>query len=807
MSLKSWCVSLQPKRFDWDLVCGSSMSCMVMFFIGCCLTLNLHTLPSVIWPLAVCVPLSLLSLQRVKLRAVVFLLLGFSWACFNFQTFLNTPFPDAYERIDFVALGTIEGLPTTRDENVQFRFRVNAVDDDNLSMLINKRLQLSCYRCTLSIGAGDQWQLTLRAKRPHGYASWGAFDYEKYLFRHQVVAKGYVRLKAHNQRIAVISSSIHIGRQSLLEALRRVVGSGVGGNIIAALTIGVKTGFSNEQKQVFQTTGVSHLMAISGLHVGLVFIGVAFILKWFLWPVARIFEFYPRQQLVLLPALSAAIFYAALAGFAVSTQRALIMLVVYVVCKFLARDVGLIKVLLIAVVVLLLIDPFSILDIGFWLSCGAVAIISLVSSNAKNAHRQGSVSETSTHSQSSTSSNDKLSLFRLQPMLWLGSLPLSVVFFGQVSLISPLINLIAVPLFCMLLIPATLLSTLIFCLGFNTIGAWCLMQLNDVFEFVFKLLEIASQWPGAKIHATALTWWQWLVFILIVLCYRSWLRGSAVLSLLLISSIFAKPSPNFDKDEVGITLLDVGQGLAIVIETANSVTVYDTGPRYGTGFTAASAVLLPFLRYRGIRSVDTLVISHADNDHIGGLETLRDAFPVARTISSRLDKVSDANECFAGQFWQYDQTKFTVISPQVDTPSGSNNLSCVIMMEHYGTKILLSGDIEKQVERFLVRNAKDSLDADILLVPHQGSKTSSTEGFVNAVSPQMAMLAAGYKNHYGHPHPSVVKRYQSKGIELLSTIDDGSILLKVNSQGWSKVLYRQRYMRFWHYQKLPNNRP
>jgi competence protein ComEC len=198
------------------------------------------------------------------------------------------------------------------------------------------------------------------------------------------------------------------------------------------------------------------------------------------------------------------------------------------------------------------------------------------------------------------------------------------------------------------------------------------------------------------------------------------------------------------------------------------------------------------------------VISHADNDHIGGLNKVREAFAVGQTISSRLDKVSGAAECVAGQSWQQDYTLFQVISPQVDTPNGSNNRSCVIMLQHFGTKVLLTGDIEKQVERFLLKTSKELLKADILLVPHQGSKTSSTAQFIEAVAPTIAMLAAGYKNHYGHPHPAVVERYQSRGIDLLSTIKYGSVLLKINSHGWTKVLYRHRYRRFWHYQKMPN---
>ncbi len=762
-----------------------SLICLAMFFVGVSLTLCLGQLPDLSLPILalLLVLIVLFGRNNHGLQIMFFCLLGFSWACYHFNAFSNKPFPDQYERKDFVAQGSIVGLPTSKSGNLQFQFKVDMTEDKRLSILNGGIVQLSCYRCPLPIRAGERWRLTLRVKQPHGYASWGAFDYEKYLYRHRVIAKGYIRLKADNYRIARVSGSIHRLRESMFEDFQRLYGNGIGTNIIAALTLGVKSGFDNQQQQVFQTTGVSHLMAISGLHVGLVFMAVCLLLKCLLWPIARIFDRVPRQTIVLIPALTSACLYAALAGFSVSTQRALVMLIVYVVCKFVTRSANLAKVLLIAITIILIIDPFSILDIGFWLSCGAVAVIAFYATD-----------------------QPKLSLWGLQPKLWLGMLPLSVLFFGQVSIVSPFVNLIAVPLFCLILIPATLASTLLLELGLTTIGSWCLKHLSDVFEIVFNLLELIAQLELAKIYTTPLVWWQWLLFVFLILAY--FLKrhsGRRLIVALFVASIFVKPVKKLADDEVQITLLDVGQGLAMVIETPNSVTVYDTGPRFGTGFTAAQAVLVPFLRQRGIRRIDTLVISHADNDHIGGLEAVRNNFEIKRTISSRLDKVSSASRCVAGDFWRHEQTSFTVLSPQAKTPKGSNNHSCVIMLEHLGTKILLSGDIEKQVERFLVKNSQPFLKADILLVPHQGSKTSSTASFLDAVSPKLAILAAGYKNHYGHPHADVMQRYHQRSIDVLSTIDSGSVLLKINSRGWRKVLYREQERRFWHHQKLPNN--
>lgn len=753
---------------------SSAIVCLPMFFLGACIALGLGTLPNALYLVYVSALVLFFSLRFVVLRSLGVLVLGLAWASYHFNAFSEVQLPEHYEAKDFIATGHVSGLPVSASGGTRFKFKVDGVENPGLAMLINETIQLGCYRCPYVIEAGQRWRFTLRVKKRRGYASWGAYDYEKYLYRHQVIAKGYVRLKGDNQFLENSSNSIHWVRQLLFDELKRVAGDGVGASVLTALVIGEKSGFTNSQREVLQSTGVGHLMAISGLHVGLVFMGVTLLLKVLLWPLARLFERWPRQILILFPALCIAIGYAALAGFSVSTQRAIVMLSVYVLCKFLARETSLLKVLLMSVVLLVLIDPFSILDVGFWLSCTAVSVIVVASVG-----------------------NAKLTLVQLQPRLWLGMLPLSVVFFGQVSIVSPLVNLVAVPIFCMILIPAALLSALALSCGLTSVGVWAVQTLSFIFDLCFQVLEWVSQLRLATIYVTQLSWWQWAIFLLLLVSFIFSVRGRLALSSIFLVSLFFNTASRLVDDELQVTLLDVGQGLAMVIETSNSVTVYDTGPRYPGGFSTAEAVLLPFLRYRGINRIDTLIISHADNDHIGGLDAVLNAFEVHNIVTSRTDKVPNATACKAGQSWRYDQTTFSMISPNAETPSGSNNRSCVVMLEHYDTKILISGDIEKEVERHLVRNSPLLLSADILLVPHQGSKSSSTGAFLDAVSPTLAMLAAGYKNHYGHPHRSVVERYDERGIELLSTIENGSVLLKVNSRRWRKVPYRQRHARFW----------
>lgn len=802
MTLLNTTLPVWMRRLSWSQGYSSHV-CLLAFCCGVFATLCLSELISMFWLHGLVIATALGAVLFRPLIGVLFFILGLAWATQQFNAYLSEPFMPEFEGVDLVVKGTIIDLPSENSGDIRFRLRV---DDSAIVSLVGRRIQLSCYRCALDVRAGQEWSFTVRLKRPHGYASPAAFDYEKYLFRHQIVARGYVRTQGTNALLGLKGQYTNRWRESIREKLKEL-DDGVGRNMIAALTIGDKSGFSQLQKRVFQETGVSHLMAISGLHVGLVFLSVSYLLRWLLWPFARLFDHIPRQHLVLLPAMLAAVSYAALAGFAVSTQRALIMLTVFVFCRLWARKVCLFEVLLISVALLLLYDPFSVLDIGFWLSAGAVFVIALFAAreHADEGSEEGSIDE-EPRSDKPPSSNQ--SLLRLQPRLWLGMLPMTSLFFGQVSMISPVVNLLMVPLFCSALIPLTLMAVLLLNCGAPSVGLVVLEHLAAVFEFVFAGLHWCTSWQHARLFTTPFVFWQWLLVVAIVALELLRVKRRIWLWLVLVGSLFVDTSPALDDDHLHVALLDVGQGLAMVVRTANTVTVYDTGPRYSSGFSAAEAVVLPYLRQHGIKTIDRLIISHADNDHIGGLQVLLEHMEVGEILTSRVDKIPTAQNCVAGQSWTYDRTNFMVISPQIGTPNGSNNRSCVIGIEHHGTRVLISGDIEKPVERYLVNKhvgRDDVLSADIMLVPHQGSKTSSTQEFLQAVQPKLALVAAGYRNHYGHPNPAVAGRYAENGIELLSTIDSGTIELIIDSRGWRTSSFRVSEQRFWHYQKVSNH--
>ncbi len=424
----------------------SSYSGLMLFVLGSALPLLQTRLISMAFLFSALIGVLLLSYWRVHFRCLLFLLLGLLLATWRFQAHLDNTLLSHWERKDISVVAKVMAMPSTRGRDHTFRVQVlEQHTSDQLQHLVGSRLQLSCYRCPFEFGAGQVWNFTVRLKRPHGYASPGVFDYEKYLFRHQIVGKGYLRLKSLNQVIKPEHSGIDQWRAGIKQRLKAHFPKGsVALSVVTALSVGDKSGFNTQQRQVLQSTGLSHLFAISGLHVGLVFMVAVLIFKWLFNMFPRLFEYCPRPLLCLAPAMACAFVYSALAGFAVSTQRALLMLILYVLAQWLLRSVSLLKVLLLAAAIILLHDPFSILDAGFWLSCGAVFVIHLVSArhndqrqpianagllNGINPFSRNSASVNagvsarlvpSEQSDSLSSGKQSVSLLKLQPAIWLG---------------------------------------------------------------------------------------------------------------------------------------------------------------------------------------------------------------------------------------------------------------------------------------------------------------------------------------------------------------------------------------------------
>jgi competence protein ComEC len=419
---------------------------------------------------------------------------------------------------------------------------------------------------------------------------------------------------------------------------------------------------------------------------------------------------------------------------------------------------------------------------GFWLSFAAVAVILYAVSGADAMDWKQRL----------------LAWGRLQWAIAAGLLPLLLFLFQQVSLSGPFANLVAIPVVELAVIPATLLGVAGSILLPDGFAAWPFLLAAKAMALIWPLLELlarveGSQWfqhnPSSWTLGTA------LVGVLLLLAPRGiparWLGLVWLLPLFLVRT--ALPAPG----EARVTLLDVGQGLAVVVQTASHTLVYDTGARLSARFDAGRAVVVPYLRHAGVSRVDTLIISHGDNDHIGGSASLLAAMPVTQVLSSVPERLPNAESCHNGQSWEWDGVRFVILHPELDSRFVGNNRCCVLRVESRFGSALLPGDIAAKAERDLLLRAEAQLHADILVVPHHGSKTSSTENFLDSVHPHVALLPVGYRNRYHHPHPLVAARYRERNITVEDSATSGAITVELGKQGLQLGRYRESQRRYW----------
>jgi competence protein ComEC len=473
-----------------------------------------------------------------------------------------------------------------------------------------------------------------------------------------------------------------------------------------------------------------------------------------------------------------------LAGFGIPARRAVIMVTVIMLAVIINRRSSLGPALCLAAVVTLLVDPLSVLSAGWWLSFWAVVLIAYLAVGRHG--RQGFGGR----------------WIYIHVLLALGMLPILLVFFQSASLVAPLANVIAVPWVGMLVVPLALLGSLVTFLHAAT-GELLLVVAASLLEPVWFWLDWLAEAPFS-------TWQQhqpivWTLLpgvsgLLLLLAPRGipgrWLGLVLLLPVFLVQP--GRPGPG----EVRLTLLDVGQGLATVVQTQHHVLVYDAGPGFSEAFDTGAAVVIPFLRSQGIRSIDTLVVSHGDNDHIGGVPSLLSVYPAGRIISSVPGKIAPATaeHCLRGQHWMWDGVNFGVLHPLTASVPPGNNTSCVLKIEgHGGQGILLTGDIEREAEDILLREQGEALHSAVLVVPHHGSNTSSSPEFLTQVDPAVALFPAGYLNRFRFPKQAVLERYDSRGVDWYQTGLAGAITvnLGVAAQEPAITLYREQKRRYW----------
>ncbi len=757
----------------------------IAFLLGVVLIQQLPTLPSLTWLLtALFISFLLYRLHRPIALTLLSFLAGLLWATLFAQQRLGDALPAVLEGEEVVVEGVVASLPERSSHRLRFLFDIDKLNLNGERYPYPSRVRINWYTGAPKLLPGQRWQLLLRLKRPHGMMNHGGFDYEQWLFQQGIRATGYVRSSAQNRKLdsAGLGAPIEGARYRLQQQLESTLAGEEFGGILRALAIGERAGINDQQWALLLATGTNHLMAISGLHIGLV-AGLVYLLFLWLWRrSARCCQWLAAPRAAALAAIVVAVLYAALAGFSVPTQRAMLMLSLVMGGVFWMCPIQPSRLLSLVLLMVVFHDPLVVLSPGFWLSFGAVALILYGMGGRLNPGgvwwRWG----------------------RVQWLVALGLSPLLLLLFGQAALVAPLANLIAVPLVGLLVVPLTLLGTLM--LSLWTAGGEALLQLAlGLVELLWPLLEFLADILPAMRQAAA-PWWSYgiaLPGVAWMLAPRGWpLRWVGVVPLLPL--LLWHPEP-LTQGTARFTLLDVGQGLAAVVETTNHLLIFDTGPRFRSGFNTGSAVLVPYLRQRGYESIDTLIISHGDNDHIGGAHAVTEAMGVGRILTSVPHKMGwVAHElCHRGEQWQWDGVKFELLHPERLVAQGrGNNDSCVLRVSAAGESLLLTGDIEQEAERELLAHYGEGLRSDILVVPHHGSKTSSSESFVAAVAPRWALLPLGYRNRYGFPHSRITERYRRHGVEMLSSSESGAISFTLGRLEEGPGEYRKSGRRYWH---------
>lgn len=764
---------------------------VVSFLFGICFLHFFPNLPSQLWvilSLFILIGLTCHSFFRTwKIQWALAFGMGFFWALIHAQAITRQILPEALEGVPVVLTGTIATLPDIHHQS--YRFEVDVFKTPALKQWSDPgRIRLHWYKGVekTTLKVGDVWQWTVKLKRPHAYSNPGSFDSERHLFQNKIMAEGRVldKFPFVLQSSSLFSHPIDRFRGWLNQRITSLLNSKPHSGIIRALVIGTRDGITPAQWAVFRNTGTAHLMCISGLHIGLV-AGFAYWIMGLVWRcLPKLCLIYPKSCFSAWGALTISTFYAVLSGFSVPAQRALIMILLFMIGTVLKRSISPWRSYAIALGIVLVWDPLTTLSPGFWLSFGAVGI--LMYGMQGRLHPQGLWWRWG----------------RAQWVIFLGLIPISLAAFQQLSLVSPIANIIAIPWVSFLVVPSSLIGAFIGVMN-DTLAQFFLNIAESLFSMIGFFLEKLNDLPKASwAHAPTsfLSIALAMIGILWVLAPRGF-PGRHFGWFWMLPLFFGKV-PEIPENTARLTLLDVGQGLSVVVETQHHLMVFDTGPKLGEHFDTGERVILPFLQTRGRTIIDKMIISHGDNDHIGGAKSLMSQLEIKEVITSEpeLFQHKRVSACIPGHHWEWDGVKFKVLHPETVQTRKRNDHSCVIHIQAGKHAALLTGDIESKSEAQILAREGRKIQASILLVPHHGSRTSSSLPFIQAVNPLYAIIPAGYRNQYGHPKEDIVARYVSQGITVLDTIKSGAITFHLNTQAhlMPPEQYRLTHKQYWH---------
>jgi len=686
---------------------------------------------------------------------------GFSLTWLQCGERLDARLAPAHEGAALTISGTVASVPQFIGGGYRFEFLTDPLPG------LPPRIEVTWYEPQWRPSAAERLELEVKLRRPRGFANPGGSDFEARLLREGIGATGYVRAATRKGRELrdVARAPVLAARDEIALDLRAALGERPATGIVAGLSVGLQDALSSEQWRQLARTGTSHLMAISGMHIGMFAIVAA-------WVAARLQKWRQRRgargtarDAAVVAGSCAALAYGALAGWSVPTQRTAIMIAIVAFALRARRRIGAGDALALGAIAVLALEPMAPLAVGFWLSFGAVAAILLVTDGQL------------------VQAGVLRGYAQAQWAVTAGLVPVLAASFGAVSIVSVVVNLLAIPLYTLIVVPLVLIGTALL-MAWPAAGASVLAGTAWLIEVTWPLIAIPAQWSWATWGIAGLEPWAWIALCAGAAAALAPLpaSGRAAGLVLVIAACAWRPMPP-DAGGVRLTMLDVGQGLAAVVETRHHVLVYDTGSAFRSGSDAGAIAVEPFLRHRGLRHVDLLVASHDDLDHAGGAASVAGLVPVRRLVASgrALDAVGAVEPCRRGESWEWDGVTFEWLHPGSKRFEKDNDNSCVLRVQSGHHAVLLTGDIERRAEAELVEYGRLAR-ADIVLVPHHGSRTSSTPDFVRATRPRWALVPSGHRNRWGFPKPDVVERWQSAGAEVLVGSATGAIEFELHPQ-------------------------
>ena len=730
--------------------------------------------------------LACLRWQKFAWLWVVPLVVGaFAWTAWRADLAMQARLPHALEKQDILVNGTVTDLPQAQDGSTRFEFDIARAQFNGRSVPVQGRVRLSWYASRRHdvpvIHPCSTWRLRVRMKRPHGLVNPGGMDFERSALQKGIIATGYVRDDPANAPLE---------QGACVDGLRARIATAIAAalpedahaaRLLRALSVGDERALDEHDWQVVRATGISHLIAISGFHVGLAAVFGAWLVRlaWWLLPSLGLRLARPLAEAAV--AFPAALAYGALAGFGLPTTRTLLMIAVVAGWRLLRRGGGFGEGFGLALAAILIVDPLSVLSAGFWLSFAGVALLAWTL--ARDAGWRGHLKE-----------------IGLAPLLMtLALLPLTVWFFGQASLVAPLANLVAVPFVSFVIVPIDLAAcALLF--AWPWAGHFLLHACAHLVDALWWFLLHLASWPAAMQYLPQAS----LLAFALACIGAVWLlapRGvpARALGALALLPLCLPRTTLPAQGAFRATVIDVGQGLSVLIRTRSHALLVDTGARYPSGFDLGEAAVVPTLHALDVTHLDGLVISHGDNDHSGGAVSVLSAYPGTPVWGGEpVRGPVPMRQCHAGQRWQWDSVDFRMLRPPAPVTVQGNDAGCVLLVSGRSGRLLLPADTSSKVEPDIARAVPPGPPL-VLVAPHHGSKTSSSFAYLQALHPQLAIASTGYLNGYHHPAPEIIARYASLGIPLLGTPATGAVRVAFPDDMPPHIISEERWRqaRYW----------